>query len=126
MAIRYVPSDQRDNLAAMPLLVWTSLILISVMIYWSLTRYPGEHFSSWLTVIGMTDFNPRSSSSSSLCKQISPHCVVYAQPARDGKAKEPQVGLLRFLNVVCGKCRLTVGAYATNDDPGYDTAHQQQ
>jgi hypothetical protein len=52
--------------------------------------------------------------------------IVYAHPAADGKAREDHVRLLQDLKVVCGKERITIGAFAPDGDSGYDPLHEDQ
>jgi hypothetical protein len=52
--------------------------------------------------------------------------LVYAQPAADGKARERHAKLLSDLKVICGRERITIGAFATDGDSGYDPLHETQ
>jgi hypothetical protein len=52
--------------------------------------------------------------------------VTFAQPTRDGKAMNPQIGTLQTLREKCSDHRMTIGAFATDGDPGYDTIHDVQ
>jgi hypothetical protein len=55
-----------------------------------------------------------------------PSCVIYAQAAPDGKAREAQVSLLKNLKILCGRCRLTREAFVTDGDSGDDQVHETQ
>jgi hypothetical protein len=52
--------------------------------------------------------------------------IVYAQPRVDGKAREDHERLLQDLKLLCGKERITIGAFATDGDSGYDPLHERQ
>jgi hypothetical protein len=55
-----------------------------------------------------------------------PSCVIYAQPAPDGTSRDAQVSLLKNLEILCGRCRVTIGAFVTDGDSGYDQVHEIQ
>jgi hypothetical protein len=57
--------------------------------------------------------------------ELSPF-VIHAYPAVDGKARHSQVELPKSLKVVCRQQRITIGAFTTDGDAGYDITHNQQ
>jgi hypothetical protein len=60
---------------------------------------------------------------------LDPHLspfVIYAQPARDGKARDAQTEALRQLKELIGRRRITIGGFATDGDPGYNELHKAQ
>jgi hypothetical protein len=50
-------------------------------------------------------------------------CILYAHPAPDGKARLPDLAMMGVIKEICRKQHMTVGAFATDADPGYDPAH---
>jgi hypothetical protein len=52
--------------------------------------------------------------------------IALAQPAADGKAREQHAQLLQDLKVICGRKRITIDAFATDGDPGYNPVHETQ
>jgi hypothetical protein len=44
----------------------------------------------------------------------------------DGKASEQHAKLLADLKFICGRERITIGAFATDGDSGYDPLHETQ
>jgi hypothetical protein len=52
--------------------------------------------------------------------------IALAQPATDGKAKEQHAQPLQDLKVVCGRERITIGAFVTDGDSGYAPVHETQ
>jgi hypothetical protein len=52
--------------------------------------------------------------------------IAFAQPAAVGKAREQHAQLLQDLKIICGRERITIGAFATDPDSGYDPVHETQ
>jgi hypothetical protein len=52
--------------------------------------------------------------------------LIFAQAARDGKARAEQVELLKQLKLICSHGRITVGGFATDGDSAYDDFHEEQ
>jgi hypothetical protein len=52
--------------------------------------------------------------------------LIFAQLAKDGKAKGDQTTLLTTLKEICGQGRVTVGEFATDGDPAYDAFREEQ
>jgi hypothetical protein len=51
--------------------------------------------------------------------------LIFAQPAKDGKARGDQTALLTTLKEICGQGRITVGGFITDGDPAYDAFHEE-
>jgi hypothetical protein len=52
--------------------------------------------------------------------------LIFSPPAADGKAREQHGQPLQELKVVCGRECITIGAFATDGDSGYDEVHEMQ
>jgi hypothetical protein len=52
--------------------------------------------------------------------------LIFAQPAKDGKARGDQTALITAPKEICGQGRITVGGFATDGDPAYDAFHEEQ
>jgi hypothetical protein len=53
--------------------------------------------------------------------------ILLAHRTADGKARPPDLGLLNTIKEIClmSKDHMTVGAFPTDADPGYDPAHDR-
>jgi hypothetical protein len=52
--------------------------------------------------------------------------LIFAQRAKDGKARGDQTALLTMLKEICRQGRITVGGFATDGAPAYDAFHEEQ
>jgi hypothetical protein len=52
--------------------------------------------------------------------------LMFAQLAKDGKARGDQTAVFTTLKEICRQGRTTVGGFATVEDPAYDAFHEEQ
>jgi hypothetical protein len=52
--------------------------------------------------------------------------LIFAPPAKDGKARGDETAFLTTLKEICGQGRITMGGFATDGDPAYDAFHEEQ
>jgi hypothetical protein len=52
-------------------------------------------------------------------------CILFVHAAPDGKARKNELDTLLRIRDICSRQHLTVGAFATDADSGYDPAHEK-
>jgi hypothetical protein len=52
--------------------------------------------------------------------------MVCAESGTDDKARAPEVELLRSLKLTASRMHMTIGAFVTDGDSGYDLIHEKQ